>query len=91
MPNLQYSTDHIAVGSWLITTILGIKTWTFEILQDKALATTNLNETYDVKSIMYFCFKIKLDVFEATMDNVDDPELSVTPYEGALAMQDIYP
>ena len=107
------STDEIAVGgasAGSITTIaLGISDLgdfrdEISIEQDPTLATTNLNETYDVKSMIYFWgSKVKLDVFEAVYGfdryDVDDPELfmahgdgkdPVTPYEGALALQDIY-
>ena len=59
-----------------------------------------MNETYDVKSMVYFWgSKKKLDVFEAIYGfdrfDADDPELfmahgdghdPVTPYEGALAL-----
>ena len=58
----------------------------------------------DVKSMVYFWgSKIKLDSLKqyisTLIDTIDDPELfmahgdgndPVTPYEGALAMQDIY-
>ena len=107
------STDQIAVGgasAGSITTIaLGISELgdfrdEISIEEDPTLATTNLNETYDVKSMVYFWgSKKKLDVFEAVYGfdryDVDDPELfmahgdgndPVTPYEGALALQDIY-
>jgi len=107
------STDQIAVGgasAGSITTIaLGISDLgdfrdEISIQEDPTLATTNLNETYDVKSMVYFWgSKIKLDVFQAVYGfdryDVDDPELfmahgdgndPVTPYEGALALQDIY-
>ena len=107
------STDQIAVGgasAGSITTIaLGISDLgdfrdEISIDKDPTLATTNLNETYDVKSMVYFWgSKIKLDVFEAVYGfdrfDADDPELfmahgdgndPVTPYEGALALQDIY-
>ena len=105
--------DQIAVGgasAGSITTIaLGISNESdfrdeISIDADPTLATTNLNETYDVKSMVYFWgSKLKLDVFEAVygLDRFDanDPELFmahgdgkdlVTPYEGALALQDIY-
>ena len=107
------STDQIAVGgasAGSITTIaLGISDLgdfrdEISIDKDPTLATTNLNETYDVKSMVYFWgSKLKLDVFEAVYGfdryDVDDPELfmahgdgndPVTPYDGALALQDIY-
>ena len=105
--------DEIAVGgasAGSITTIaLGISNESdfrdeISIDEDPTLATTNLNETYDVKSMVYFWgSKLKLDVFEAVYGlnrfDANDPELFmahgdgkdlVTPYEGALALQDIY-
>lgn len=105
--------DEIAVGgasAGSITTIaLGISDLgdfrdEISIDKDPTLATTNLNETYDVKSMVYFWgSKVKLDVFEAVYGveryDAGDPELfmahgdgndPVTPYEGALALQDIY-
>ena len=105
--------DEIAVGgasAGSITTIaLGISDLgdfrdEISIDKDPTLATTNLNETYDVKSMVYFWgSKVKLDVFEAVYGveryDTGDPELfmahgdgndPVTPYEGALALQDIY-
>ena len=107
------STDQIAVGgasAGSITTIaLGISDLgdfrdEISIVDDPTLSTTNINETYEVKSMVYFWgSKVKLDVFEAVYNlsryDVDDPELfmahgdgndPVTPYEGALALQDIY-
>ena len=74
------------------------------IEQDPTLATTNLNETYDVKSMIYFWGsnkKVELynTVYEVNRYDSEDPELfmahgdgndPVTPYEGALALQDIY-
>ena len=71
---------------------------------DPSLATTNLNETYTVRSMVYFWgSNIKLDVFEGVYDlnryDSNDPELfmahgdqydAVTPYEEALELQDIY-
>ena len=74
------------------------------VSDDPTLSTTNLNETYDVRSMVYFWgSNIKLDVFEAiyNLDRYDpsDPELflghgtatdPVTPYEEALELQGIY-
>ena len=71
---------------------------------DPTLSTTNLDAIYDVQSMVYFWgSKIKLDVFEMVygLDRFDanDPELfmahgdaedPVTPYEGALEIQEIY-
>ena len=105
--------DEIAVGgasAGAITTIaLGISNESdfrdeLSIDEDPTLATTNLNESYDVKSMVYFWgSKTKLDIFEEVYGvsayDVDDPELfmahgdgydPVTPYEGALALQGIY-
>ena len=107
------NTDEIAVGgasAGAITTVaLGISNQgdfrdELSLEQDPTLATTNPNETYDVKSMVYFWgSKIKLDVYEAVYGtdryDVEDPELfmahgdghdPVTPYEGALALQEIY-
>ncbi|MEC8764049.1 MAG: alpha/beta hydrolase, partial [Candidatus Thermoplasmatota archaeon] len=71
---------------------------------DPTLATTNLNETYDVKSMVYFWgSNVKIELYNTVygVDRYDanDPELfmahgdgndPVTPYEGALVLQDIY-
>ena len=71
---------------------------------DPTLSTTNLDATYEVQGMVYFWgSKIKLDVFEMVygFDRFDanDPELfmahgdaedPVTPYEGSVAIQDIY-
>ncbi|MEL0276818.1 MAG: alpha/beta hydrolase [Deltaproteobacteria bacterium] len=110
-----YSIDvnEIAVGgasAGSITTIaLGISNESdfrdeISIDEDPTLATTNLNETYDVKSMVYFWgsnVKVELynTVYEVDRYDAKDPELfmahgdgndPVTPYEGALALQDIY-
>ena len=105
--------DEIAVGgasAGSITTIaLGISNESdfrdeISINEDPTLATTNLNETYDVKSMVYFWgsnVKVELynTVYEVDRYDAEDPELfmahgdgndPVTPYEGALALQDIY-
>ena len=105
--------DEIAVGgasAGSITTIaLGISNESdfrdeISINEDPTLATTNLNETYDVKSMVYFWgsnVKVELynTVYEVDRYDAKDPELfmahgngndPVTPYEGALALQDIY-
>ena len=71
---------------------------------DPTLATTNLDQSYVVKSLVYYWGSpVKLNLYEAIYgkNNYDsnDPELfmghgtapdPVTPYEGALALQDIY-
>ena len=110
-----YSIDvnEIAVGgasAGSITTIaLGISNESdfrdeISIDEDPTLATTNLNETYDVKSMVYFWgsnVKVELynTVYKVDRYDAEDPELfmahgdgndPVTPYEGALALQDIY-
>ena len=105
--------DEIAVGgasAGSITTIaLGISDESdfrdeISIDEDPTLSTTNLNETYDVKSMVYFWgsnVKVELynTVYEVDRYDENDPELfmahgdgndPVTPYEGALALQDIY-
>ena len=104
--------DFITVGgasAGAITTIaLGISNQEdfrdeISVLEDPTLSSTNLNESYVVKSMVYFWgSNIKLDVFEAIYelnqyDRYDDsdPELFsaqdlVTPYEEALELQDIY-
>lgn len=105
--------DYIAVGgasAGAITTVaLGISNPEdfrdeLSMDQDSTLATTNLDESYTVKSLIYFWgSKIKLDVFELVyglnrFDN-SDPELfmahgtamdRVTPYEGSVELQGIY-
>ena len=74
------------------------------LTDDPTLSTTNLNETYEVQSLVYFWgsnIKVELynSVYEVDRYDGDDPELfmahgdgndPVTPYEGALALQDIY-
>ena len=105
--------DEIAVGgasAGSITTIaLGISDESdfrdeISIDEDPTRATPNLNETYDVKSMVYFWgsnVKVELynTVYEVDRYDENDPELfmahgdgndPVTPYEGALALQDIY-
>ena len=105
--------DEIAVGgasAGAITTIaLGITDESdfraeISINEDPSLATTNVNETYDVKSMDYFWgSNVKVELYNTVYDvdryDEDDPELfmahgdgndPVTPYEGALALQDIY-
>ena len=105
--------DEIAVGgasAGSITTIaLGISNESdfrdeISIYEDPTLATTNLNETYDVKSMVYFWgsnVKVELynTVYEVDRYDDEDPELfmahgdgndPVTPYEGALDLQEIY-
>lgn len=106
-------TDEIAVGgasAGAITTIaLGISNQSdfrdeLTINEDPTLSTTNLNETYEVQSLVYFWgsnTKIELynSVYQVDRYDSADPELfmahgdgydPVTPYEGALALQDIY-
>ncbi|MDA8972662.1 alpha/beta hydrolase [Saprospiraceae bacterium] len=86
------NTDFITVGgasAGAITTIaLGISNQEdfrseITISDDPTLATTNLNETYKVRSMVYFWgSNIKLDVFEAVYElnqydryDLNDPEL----------------
>lgn len=71
---------------------------------DPTLSTTNLDETYEIQSMVYFWgSNQKLDLFEGVYGvdpyDVNDPELfmahgngddPVTPYEGALELQEIY-
>ena len=106
-------TNYITVGgasAGAITTIaLGISDQDdfrdeISITDDPTLATTNLEQTYKVQSMVYFWgSNIKLDVFEGVYDvdpyDAGDPELfmahgdeedPVTPYEEALELQDIY-
>ena len=106
-------TNYITVGgasAGAITTIaLGISDQDdfrdeISMTDDPTLATTNLEQTYEVQSMVYFWgSNIKLDVFEGVYDldpyDASDPELfmahgngydPVTPYEGALELQDIY-
>jgi len=107
------NSDFITVGgasAGAITTIaLGISNpedFRDEIssADDPTLTTTNLDESYQVQSLVYFWgSNIKLDVFEAVygIDSYDtnDPELfmahgtaedPVTPYSEALELQSIY-
>ncbi len=107
------NSDYITVGgasAGAITTVaLGIselKDFRDEISteDDPTLSTTNLDQTYNVKSMVYFWgSNLKLDVFESVygFDRYDsnDPELfmahgdqydPVTPYEEALELQGIY-
>ena len=110
------NTDYIAVGgasAGAITTIaLGISNLEdfrdeISIEDDPTLSTTNLDASYDVKSMIYFWgSNAKLNLFEAVYGleqydryDRDDPELFmghgtapdlVTPYEGALELQEIY-
>lgn len=107
------NTDYISVGgasAGAITCIaLGISnledfkgemSWE----EDPSLATTNENETYAVRSMIYFWGStIALDVFESVYQknryDSNDPELFmahgtaqdlVTPYSEALELQEIY-
>jgi len=90
--NYNINTDFITVGgasAGAITTIaLGISNQEdfrdeISITDDPTLTTTNLNETYNVRSMVYFWgSNIKLDVFEAVYDldqydryDSNDPEL----------------
>ncbi len=105
--------DFITVGgasAGAITTIaLGISNLEdfrdeITISDDPTLSTTNLTETYTVRSMVYFWgSNIKLDVFESVYElnryDSTDPELfmahgdqndPVTPYEEALELQTIY-
>ncbi|MCP4521340.1 MAG: carboxylesterase family protein [Cytophagales bacterium] len=105
--------DYVTVGgasAGAITTIaLGISNIEdfrdeMTVDEDSTLSTTNLNETYKVKSMVYFWgSNQKLDVFESIYEvnryDSNDPELfmahgdqpdPVTPYEEALELQGIY-
>lgn len=107
------NTDYITVGgasAGAITTIaLGISNQEdfrdeISIADDPTLSTTNLEENYNVQSMVYFWgSNLKLDVFEAVYGlyqyDSNDPELfmahgdqydPVTPYEEALELQEIY-
>ncbi len=111
--NYNINTDYITVGgasAGAITAIaLGISNQEdfrdeISASNDPTLSTTNLNETYNVKSMVYFWgSNIKLDVFEMVYGlnryDSNDPELfmahgtapdPVTPYEEALELQGIY-
>ena len=106
-------TNYITVGgasAGAITTIaLGISDQEdfrdeISIADDPTLSTTNLNEIYNVRSMVYFWgSNIKLDVFESVYDlnpyDTGDPELfmahgneydPLTPYEEAIELQGIY-
>lgn len=105
--------DYITVGgasAGAITTIaLGISNLEdfrdeITMSDDPTLSTTNLSETYAVRSMVYFWgSNIKLDVFEAVYDlnryDSSDPELfmahgdqydPVTPYDEAIELQGLY-
>ena len=107
------NTDYITVGgasAGAITTIaLGISDLDdfrdeISIAEDPTLTTTNLEQSYSVRSMVYFWgSNIKLDVFGTLYDvypyDSNDPELfmahgnkadPVTPYSEALELQDIY-
>ena len=110
------NTDFITVGgasAGAVTTIaLGISNQDdfrdeISIIDDPTLSTTNLDQNYNVRSMVYFWgSNQKLDLFEDVYDlqqydryDTNDPELfmghgeaydRVTPYEGALELQDIY-
>lgn len=109
----EIDTDEIAVGgasAGAITTValgltdLGDFRDEISLQDDPTLSTTNLNETYEVQSMIYFWGsnkKVELynTVYEVDRYDGDDPELfmahgdgydPVTPYEGALVLQDIY-
>ncbi len=90
--NYGINTDYITVGgasAGSITTIaLGISNQEdfrdeISLADDPTLSTTNLDQTYEVRSMIYFWgSKIKLDVFEAVYDldqydryDSNDPEL----------------
>ncbi len=111
--NYEINTDYIAVGgasAGAITTVaLGISNQEdfrdeMSVEEDPTLTTTNLDASYNIKSIVYFWgSKLKLDVFEMVYGlnryDSNDPELFmahgtgmdlVTPYEGSLALQEIY-
>ncbi len=107
--NLDFITVGGASAGAITTIALGISNledFRDEIPQsdDPTLSTTNLNETYTLKSMVYFWGShIKLDVLEGVygLDRYDsgDPELfmahgnefdPVTPYEEALELQSIY-
>ncbi len=106
-------TDHITVGgasAGSITAIaLGISDQEdfrdeMSIDEDPTLSTTNLDETYEVQSMVHFWGSSqKLKLFEGVYGvdpyDANDPELfmahgdgedPVTPYEGALELQDTY-
>jgi acetyl esterase/lipase len=108
------NTDFITVGGAsagaITTTALGISNQEnfrdeISIADDPTLSTTNLNETYDVKSMIYFWgSNIKLELFEDVyglyLYDTNDPELFMahgsndvnpsTPYSEATELQDIY-
>ena len=109
----EIDTDEIAVGgasAGAITTValgltdLGDFRDEISLQDDPTLSTTNLNETYEVQSMIYFWGSNKKVELYNTVYEVDrydgaGPELfmahgdgydPVTPYEGALVLQDIY-
>lgn len=108
------STDNIAVGgasAGAVTTVaLGVSELgdfrdEISLTDDPTLSTTNLNETYDIKSMVYFWgSNIKLELFEMSYGlnryDSDDPDLFMahgtndrnpnTPYSEAIELQGIY-
>jgi len=108
------NTDYITVGgasAGAITTIaLGISNLgdfrdEISINDDPTLSTTNLEQTYEVKSMVYFWgSNVKLELFEdvygAYLYDSNDPELFMahgtndvnpsTPYSEATELQEIY-
>ncbi len=111
--NYNIDTDYITVGggsAGAITAItLGISNKEdfrdeLTISEDPTLSSTNLNETYTVRSIINFWgSNIKLELFDLVFGlnryDTNDPELFMghgkaedlqTPYEGALELQSVY-
>lgn len=108
------NTDYITVGgasAGAITTVaLGISNLEdfrdeMSITDDPTLSTTNLDESYEVKSMVYFWgSNVKIELFEAVYGTYlyddNDPELFMahgtndvnpsTPYSEATELKDIY-
>ena len=107
--NIDFITVGGASAGSISTIALGISNQEdfkdeISITDDPSLSSTNLNETYNVRSMVYFWgSNLKLDVFEAVYGlnryDTNDPELfmahgdqydPVTPYDEAIELQGIY-
>ncbi len=107
--NVEFITVGGASAGAITTIALGISDQEhfrdeIPMTDDPTLSSTNLNETYDVRSMVYFWgSNIKLDVYEALYSinpyDTNDPELfmahgnaydPVTPYDEAIELQGIY-
>lgn len=107
--NLDFITVGGASAGAITTIALGISNQEdfrdeISVSDDPTLTTTNMDQSYQVKSMVYFWgSNVKLDVFEGVYGvypyDSNDPELfmahgnkydPVTPYSEALELEDIY-